>query len=231
MKKQRMINTTLWVVAIILLVLVVVSILNFKKVSENKVIDYTNKETVNTKEEEKKLVNETTMSEAELRELVIEKHDALSRLIRNVKYYNASEVAEGFNNADNDKIVLTEDFVNNLNSILSSFAFKYYNDKLNEAVLKANSGISGRIYVASKDIFNGISDNSAISWTGFDKLELKINKATDAAIESTIINKTCNEEDVCENKNEFKFNLVKENDVFKVDNFGIELNTIESVEE
>ena len=156
MKKQRMINTTLWVVAIILLVLVVVSILNFKKVSENKVIDYTPKETVNTLEEEKK-VNESSMSEAELRELVIEKHDALSRLIRNVKYYNASEVAEGFSSADNnDKIVLTEDFVNNLNNILSSFAFKYYNDKLNEAVLKANSGIAGRIISASKVEFYGL---------------------------------------------------------------------------
>ncbi len=230
MKKQRMINTTLWVVAIILLVLVVVSILNFRKVSENKVIDYTPKDTVNTLEDEKK-VNESSMSEAELRDLIIDKHDSLSKLIRTVKFYNASEVVENLTEEDSNKVVITEEFVNSLNGMLSSNAFKFYNDQFTEALAKENASISGRIYLTSKEIFDGIKEKSAIAWTGFDRLELKIVHATDESIESIISTKTCENDDECVKKDEYKFNLVKENDVFKVDNFGIELKTIESVEE
>ena len=175
MKKKEWIRLGLVVIVGMLFVIVLLGVMSFTRKKEN--IDYTEELPV---PEEIKFTNASDMTEREIRELVEEKRTNLKNFFRDAQYYNIGDVSKNHTSEDNDKyMVINEDFLNELKTLLSSKAYDDYYQYMEEIEKRSDINIKGTLYMAPRDLFDRI----------------------------------CSRDDV------YELDLVKEEDIWKVDEF------------
>lgn len=215
MKKKEWIRLALVVGVGILFIIVLLGVMSFTRKKEN--IDYTEEPSA---PEEIKFTNASDMTESEIRELVEEKRTNLKNFFHDAQYYNIGDVSENHTSEDNDDyMVVNEDFLNELKTLLSSRAYDDYYQYMEEIEKRSDINIKGTLYMVPRDLFDRIYITSAIPSYDVSEEYLILESATNERIKARENIKLCNDEGICSRDDVYELDLVKEEDTWKVDEF------------
>ena len=221
MNKKEWIRIVLIIVVASLLGLVLIVGMHFQETGNDVIIEKDNHEDLTN---EIIFVNNSSMSEQDIRVLVEEKRTALKEFFREAKYYNISDVSSEHTKEDNDKyIVVGESFLNTLKDLLSIDLYGDYWNEFTEIVPKATVDLKERVYKARKDLFDDLYSNSAIAMINLTEEILLLEKATDETITALINIKLCEEDsnDFCKRDEKYYFILDKVEDTWKIAEFTL----------
>ncbi len=217
MKKKEWIRLGLVIVVGILFVFVLLGVMSFTGKREN--IDYTEEPPA---PEELKFTNASDMTESEIRELVEEKRTNLKNFFHDAQYYNIGDVSANHTSEENDiYMVVNEEFLNELKTLLSSKAYDNYYQYMEEIEKRSDINISGSLYMAPRDLFDAIFVTSAIPSYDASEEYLILESATNERIKARENIKLCDDKGICSRDDVYEFDLVKEEDIWKVDEFLI----------
>ena len=221
MNKKEWIRIVLIIVVASLLGLVLIVGMHFQETGNDVIIEKDNHEDLTN---EIIFVNNSSLSEQDIRVLVEEKRTALKDFFREAKYYNISDVSSEHTKEDNDKyIVVGESFLNTLKDLLSIDLYGDYWNEFTEIVPKATVDLKERVYKARKDLFDDLYSNSAIAMINLTEEILLLEKATDETITALINIKLCEEDsnDFCKRDEKYYFILDKVEDTWKITEFTL----------
>ena len=221
MNKKEWIRIVLIIVVASLLGLVLIVGMHFQETGNDVIIEKDNHEDLTN---EIIFVNNSSMSEQDIRVLVEEKRTALKEFFREAKYYNISDVSSEHTKEDNDKyIVVGESFLNTLKDLLSIDLYGDYWNEFTEIVPKSTVDLKERVYKARKDLFDDLYSNSAIAMINLTEEILLLEKATDETITALINIKLCEEDsnDFCKRDEKYYFILDKVEDTWKIAEFTL----------
>ena len=221
MNKKEWIRIVLIIVVASLLGLVLIVGMHFQETGNDVIIEKDNHEDLTN---EIIFVNNSSMSEQDIRVLVEEKRTALKDFFREAKYYNISDVSSEHTKEDNDKyIVVGESFLNTLKDLLSIDLYGDYWNEFTEIVPKSTVDLKERVYKAIKDLFDDLYSNSAIAMINLTEEILLLEKATDETITALINIKLCEEDsnDFCKRDEKYYFILDKVEDTWKIAEFTL----------
>ena len=221
MNKKEWIRIVLIIVVASLLGLVLIVGMHFQETGNDVIIEKDNHEDLTN---EIIFVNNSSLSEQDIRVLVEEKRTALKDFFREAKYYNISDVSSEHTKEDNDKyIVVGESFLNTLKDLLSIDLYGDYWNEFTEIVPKPTVDLKERVYKARKDLFDDLYSNSAIAMINLTEEILLLEKATDETITSLINIKLCEEDsnDFCKRDEKYYFILNKVEDTWKIAEFTL----------
>lgn len=221
MNKKEWIRIVLIIVVASLLGLVLIVGMHFQETGNDVIIEKDNHEDLTN---EIIFVNNSSLSEQDIRVLVEEKRTALKDFFREAKYYNISDVSSEHTKEDNDKyIVVGESFLNTLKDLLSIDLYGDYWNEFTEIVPKATVDLKERVYKARKDLFDDLYSNSAIAMINLTEEILLLEKATDETITALINIKLCEEDsnDFCKRDEKYYFILDKVEDTWKIAEFTL----------
>lgn len=223
--KERWIKIIIAIAVIALFALVVITTYSFTKQRENTVIEdtYNIDDTSNsTDDNENQFVNTSSMTEQEVGNLVEEKRVAFKEFIKNIQYYNITDVADGYTTDDNSNyLVLPESFVTSLETYLTVNAVDKFKTNLTELQPKSGINISGKLYRMDKSKMDSICQDSAIAIVDVNQELLTLKSASDTKIEASENIKNCSEDNSndCSKDETYTFVLEKENDTWKIAKF------------
>lgn len=218
MRKKKILTIAIAIVAIILLALVIMTTFNFQKEKTNVFEDLTNEP-----EKETVFSNSSDMSEQDIRLLVEEKRITLKNIIENVKYYTLSEISSNYSKTDDEEYIgIDDNFLNDLSKLLTSELMDEIRNTLTMVEIDSNVLLETTVYKCSKTLFDNLSYDSAIAFNDVNDEQLILKSATNEKIEAIEKIKLCDEEnpDVCERESEYELILVKENNEWKISEFG-----------
>ena len=215
MKKKEWIRLGLVAIVGILFVIVLLGVMSFTRKKEN--IDYTEEPPA---PEEMKFTNASNMTESEIRELVEEKRTNLKNFFHDAEYYNIGDVAVNYTSEDNDEfMVINEDFLNELKSLLSARAYDNYDQYMEEIEKRSDINIQGTLYMAPRDLFDRIYITSAIPSYDVSEEYLILESATNERVKARENIKLCDDKGICSRDDLYELDLVKEEDTWKIDEF------------
>lgn len=164
-------------------------------------------------------LNQSDMTEEDIRVLVEEKRNVLKSFFQDAKYYTLSEVSFYDSSYDEDYIVFDEDFLNTFKSYVTLDFYGFYWDQMLEVTPKSDVRLKSRIYMAPKTIFDDFYFNSAIASLDVNEEHLILDLASNDSILATINIKLCEEENtfICSRDEYYHFSLKYENDDWKID--------------
>ena len=216
-KFKKILPYILIVLAVILLGIVISVVLQFNFKGEN--IDL--REPSKTEgEKQYNLVNESTMNEDEINNIIESKRDDIIGFFNPIRYYNISDIDPSFNKDDDEKyMVLTNDFTDNLKLLVTGNLFNKLTSHFETLKVEDNT----TYYKVYKEEFTPLHSNSAIAIFDFLDKEIHPTYASNKKIESIVRLKTCSDPiyKICSRDDEYKFVLVKENNDWLIDDIGI----------
>lgn len=221
MKNKKELKKMGIIVAVVsLLMLVSFSVITFQKSKENVNIEVENK-----KKDEIIFNNQSDLDEKEIRLLVEEKRNNLKNFFKNAQYYSISEVAKGYSKEDDDTyIVIDEEFLNKLKSMVSLDIYGEYWKEMKEVIPYENVLLKSRIYRAPKNLFDDLYLKSAIAMQEVSEELLLLKSATNNKIEAIENIRLCEEVDFCKREEYYEFILEKEESEWIITEFTKKLN-------
>lgn len=217
MNKKKIEKIALIVVPIILFILIILAVFQFTENSKEIDIPNEKKEPVSIKFE-----NNSAMDEVEISEIVESKRKELQTFFTSLKYYNLSDVADGYTKEDDKNyFVLGESSLIRLRELLTLDAYSIYYDELTEIAPKSNIIVEERLYLGKSDLFTSLFTNSAIATEGVNEERQYLRYATNEVIEAIQNIKYCesNTYDICQRDDKFALVLIYEDNDWKIDEF------------
>ncbi len=213
-RKWMIIGVTLGILALFSLVLL--TTFKFQSNHEDIIEDLTDNES-----EEIVFQNSSDMSERDIRILVEEKRTTLKQFFENAKYYNISEISRNYTKEDDEKyIVVDENFLNEFRTLVTEEIYGRYWDELTEITPDTDALVNSRVHRGSKELFDTIASDSAISLYNVNEEILILESATNDRIVARENIKLCPEElEICSRNDFYRLILEKDQDVWKIAEF------------
>lgn len=197
-----------------LMILVTLSVINFKKTKEE--MDITIKNPIT----EENFQNESDMEEQEIRLLVEQQRQILKNFFQEAQYYTLSEVADYNKEEDENYIVVDEEFLQELKKLFTLELYTKYWEEFTEINPKATIDLKSRVYMARKDLFDDVYTKSAIATLSVNEETLVLKNASNEKIETLVNIKLCEEtEETCQRNEFYTFFLIKEDELWKISEF------------
>ena len=175
-----------------LMILVTLSVINFKKTKEE--MDITIKNPIT----EENFQNESDMEEQEIRLLVEQQRQILKNFFQEAQYYTLSEVADYNKEEDENYIVVDEEFLQELKKLFTLELYSKY----------------------WEDLFDDVYTKSAIATLSVNEETLVLKNASNEKIETLVNIKLCEEtEETCQRNEFYTFFLIKEDEMWKISEF------------
>jgi len=205
MNKKEWLNIGCILSVAILFILILLTAFNFTKEKENIFIDTPDQEV------EHNFINNSSMSEQEIRLLVENKREELKQLLANIEYYKISEVAEGYQQSDDENyIVIKESFLNTFKSYVTEDFYQLYYNELTEITKRQDVLIEEKLFSGPSTLFDTLYVESAIAMKDVNEEILILVKANDQRIEAKENIRLCQENDNKNCSRDSKYSLVLE---------------------
>ena len=215
-KIKKIIPSILLVLAIIILGIVISVVLQFNFKGENIDLRDPGKP---IEEKTYNLVNESLMTEEEINNIIESKRNDLIDFFDPIEYYKISDIDSSFTSLDDEKyMVLTNEFTDSLQKLVTLDLYSKLTT--NFEFLKEEENTT--YYKVNKNEFTPLHTNSAIAVFNFLDKEIHPIYVNDEKIESIVRLKICDdvEYNICRRDDEYKFNLVNEDNNWLIDDIG-----------
>ncbi len=214
MIKREWKKLVLILIVILALGFVSLRVIKFSQEKENITIESEPEETT------EKFENTSDMSEEEIRNLVEEKREQLKEFFLNIQYYKPSEVAQNYTIEDDENlIVIDSKFWEDFQKLVTEEIIEQFKGSFELVEKQKDINIEEELYIGSKNTFEDILIESAITVVDVTEEQLVPVSATDTEIITYENIRYYNEEGICIRDDAYSFNLIKENEEWKISEF------------
>lgn len=208
---------TIFIGAGVTLLLGLVLVVGLQFFKETPTIDSPKDPVVLPEDDELEFTNASDMSADAVWDLVTKNREALKSLFYESEVYLASQIDSNKykEEDDNEYAVFSDDFFKKLRELMIEEKVVPIFNRV--TLLKQDSRRT--YYIADKDVFDDIYTDSAIAKIGITKEELRVIHATNDKINASVSVSACEEEENCDKKTSFPFELTKVDNTWKISAF------------